>query len=149
MASTALQKHVFDVMNQDADAASLVPRITKVRAITQRILFETLPAQVQTRVVAKALTEPPTTDAANPAVPKRFRDALETLRDRNREMSRIAAWKLARYSTGFPAGVKLQDIVLEVGPTRGTGSVKQVFAVKTAKTLTRRWPFCEKASRRR
>ncbi len=69
--------------------------------------------------------------AEDPNVPLRFRQVLEDLRDRNGKMTRLSAWKQALATVGNQAD-ELKKHVARVGPTAGTGSIKQVFRTRDA-----------------
>ncbi len=135
----ALETEVFAPLAADQELEKLVDRL--------RPIFAALPRKVQARVAtAFALEAPPAHDAPavlrcllenagvvaikvaqqiceDPAVPQRFRDVLESLRDQNLEIDVFGAWSMIGRS-GALHDVAQQGYAL-LGKRLGTGSVKQ------------------------
>ncbi len=137
-----LDEKAFSAIAADPDGKEIIGDV--------RTVLDALPVSIRARIFTTVLLDPPTQDAPtllkrimvaagavaikvgqqlseDPAVPKRFRDALEDVRDQNQRMTPLGVW--ARVPTAQRAKIAA------LGPTLGTGSIKQVLLVRPDPSL--------------
>ncbi|MGQ0505983.1 MAG: hypothetical protein ACT4TC_11775, partial [Myxococcaceae bacterium] len=136
--SELLSQHLLTKVKDDPEAARVMVRVESI--VSQ------LPPQAQLRMIAHVIGAGPSGEPAELVrrafvsmgpigikigqqlsedllTPAAYRAAFDELRDKNAKMSRVAAWHL------LPQDAR--DRIQAIGPTLGTGSVKQNLRVVT------------------
>jgi hypothetical protein len=137
-----LDQRAFSVIAADPDGAKIIDDV--------RTVLDALPVAIRARIFSTVLLEPPTQDAPDllkrlmvsagavaikvgqqlsedPSVPLRFRVALEDVRDQNERMTPLGVWSRIPHAQ--------RPKIAALGPTLGTGSIKQVLLVRPDASL--------------